>query len=61
MQGVTLIFFKVSMIFAKKIEMHQKGDIFFHSIRHLICQHAIKFQMLLDEKSLTLIQDIGGV
>ena len=49
------------MIFAKKIEMHQKGDIFFHRIRHLICQHAIKFQMLLDEKSLTLIQDIGGV
>ena len=35
----------------KKIQMHHKGDIFFHRIRHLIWQHAIKFQMWLDQVS----------
>ena len=45
----------------EKIQMPLKYDIFVHKIRQLICQHAIKFQMLLNEKSLIVIQGIGSV
>ena len=45
MQGIALIFFRASWTFAKKIQIQHKDDIFFHSIRQLICQYAIKFQM----------------
>ena len=41
--------------------MHHKDDIFFHNIRQLMCQYAIKFQMWLDQKSLIVIQNIGSV
>ena len=61
MQGIALIFFRASWIFAKKIQIQHKDDIFFHRIRQLICQHAIKFQMRLYQKPLIVIKDIGSV